>query len=234
MKKSDLFEKVESYNKFASHSDRAEFLKKLASLSDSDKAGIDSAMKDLATLAPSTGKETHDLLQKFYYGEKTDMTELAAALNKAANIVGANADNINQAQRINDLAVKLRPSKEVSVEGKPSFVQQPVNFAPISKDIQQILSDVSVTNGLGLPLAIDGKLGTNTRAAINAIKNKFMGGKGTDQEVFEKAKELLAKPADKNMPVSLDPEFEAKPVAGPNKSSSLLSLVSSFEKLAKK
>lgn len=63
-----------------------------------------------------------------------------------------------------------------------------VNFPKIDKDKQRALSKILTVKGLGLPLEIDGVLGTETKKAIDLVRDKLELYAFNDDEVLTWAK----------------------------------------------
>ena len=69
---------------------------------------------------------------------------------------------------------------ETVIEGDPS--------KKINPAYQNMLSYLFVNEMV--PLSPDGDLGAQTRKAMDMFKTKYMGGTGTDQQIFAKLKEV--------------------------------------------
>lgn len=213
MSKADtLLKKAAFYEKMALYSDRKTFLQALAQtktlpLSADIKQGIEGAVMDLSSTAPNS-QPLQSLLMSFYEGRKTDLNQLADALVQASNAIPGN--NTTQVQRILNTVQKVRelsasqnaPSQDPGQGEAPIMFGKPTTdviraLPPIPRDVQEMLSGIVTAERIGVPLApikgkspFDGKIGKDTRTAMNAFKKHFMQGQGSDQQVIQKVKEV--------------------------------------------
>jgi hypothetical protein len=60
-------------------------------------------------------------------------------------------------------------------------------FAPIDPKAQAALSKIVSIEGIGIPIAVDGKLGPETRGALKAFKRKFNYANMSDKDALQAA-----------------------------------------------
>jgi hypothetical protein len=187
MSKADtLLKKATFFERMAIYSDRKTFLQALAQgltpPSDDIRQGIESAMRDLAATKRETSQALQNRLMDFYSGQNTDMKQLADALRETANTIPGNLTT--QVQRILDLANKVdqKQQQQLSGDSSPenSVMQMPADsikaLRPIDPEKQSALGKFVTIHGLVFvdPQKMhDGKLGPETRKALNAFKTWY-------------------------------------------------------------
>ena len=212
MSKSDtLLKKATFFERMALYSDRKVFLKSLAQSGASDEwpaakslpadiaQGVNSVMKDLAATKPDSSVPLQNRLQSFYLGTNTDMGQLAQALSEAANTIPG--DHTTQVQNALALADKVRQMSAQPQQQPEEAAGEPMTmpaahitcFRPIDKKDQEAVFRFVTLNGLGVPGQVDGKLGKETRTALEAIKDYFakanpQNKRMSDQEAIQAAK----------------------------------------------
>jgi len=207
-KNKKLLQNIDIFYKLAVYSDRSAFLKALAgavTLSENIRQRINSVIKDLSFLKPNESRNLQVKLMNFVdmgtqdkAFDEASLNELYQAVVDASNTIPGN--NTVQVERALELAQMIRQLQTPQTsEPSDSVMKMPaeqiVGYKPIPKSVQSHLSELNTAKGFGLPLAlVDGKIGPDTRAAINSFKNRIgkdpkepldpMDPRASDQEVF--------------------------------------------------
>jgi len=186
MKKTDdLVKKVAFFEKLAVYGNRSTFLKALgqaAGLTPDQKQRLDSVMRDLAVFPG--GQKVITQLQPFFDGTSTDTVQLHQLLLDASRLIPLT--NAPQAHKALELANMFGPTAQAPAPTDETMMMpdDKIRALPtISQDQQEALSRVVTVRGIGLPLKIDGKLGKETRKALDAFK-KYLTEKSTDKKSY--------------------------------------------------
>lgn len=195
-----ILKKAALYEVLATHGDRRSFLRAIAqeaSLSNNIKERINSVLKDLAATKPDSSVNLQNRLMGFMMGSKSDPAELAQLVEEAANTIpGDHTTQVANAHELLNMVRQLGNKPEAApTESVMMMPEDKITaYAPISKSVQEHLSSLVATRGWGIPLKIDGKLGKETRQAINNFKREMkMSPNATDQEVFALVEKEYAK-----------------------------------------
>lgn len=176
-----LVKKAEAFYKLAVYSDRKTFLQSL-----SQDNTLQTLFNQAAKLINDNGGNISDLSAMFNH----DPAQLANVIEESAAKIPMSLGNPNIKLQINNIVTKIRSlsnptTTDVPVANKPKQTTNAPNYPQIDTEVQEMLSKYVSENGLGIPLnKIDGKLGPDTRAAINALKKSLNHPEMSDQEAF--------------------------------------------------
>lgn len=203
----DLLNKASLFERLALYSDRQSFLQALAQTSTltatfgpAVREQLESVTKDLGALNiqdPSIVGPISNALGGF---SSLDKNGLISALEAAAAKFPQTPDHASQLQNLQNLISTLKgsgPQSEPADETMYMPADKIKGFAPIDTEQQEALSRFITMQRLGIPLhRIDGKLGPETRAAIEAAR-KYLTEKSpnkqklNDKQVLETIKFIV-------------------------------------------
>ena len=198
MTKADtLLKKAVFFEKMALYSDRKSFLTALAQSAPNNFNAIEPLFLEAFRLIGEAGGDNSALQSAWQF--KQNPSALAAAIDQATSKITSvqNADAVSKLRAISNQIKNLSGNKpttmtlpETVIEGTPPAMTLPetviTGFPPIPKDVQKMLSDISVSEGFGSPLNIDGEIGRETRRALNGFKTKFnIPSNYSNKDVFE-------------------------------------------------
>ena len=194
MKKySSLVKKIEVFEKLATFGSRRAYLQSLADDKEAAKALVNQ-VRAIANKAEISDESILNGLGNVSLFGKTDPASLRGAAQSASSLMlkisplaypeAAKDQNtlMGIAARLNAMAKaqedEAEPKPEVMDFGvggnmvvtKPDVIK---GYPPIDKADQEAVFDFVVAERIGLPGAVDGKLGKETRQALEAIKNYF-------------------------------------------------------------
>lgn len=188
-KNNKLLRDVEVFHRLAVYGNRSSFLKSIAQtvpLNENLKQRIESVLNDI----PDSNRKAQTHLMDFLSRSDVDLKELYDAVVNASNAVPG--DQPVKLQKALDLAKTIREMMK-SPETTTPTKESPMVFSPdkitgyrsIPKQIQEKLSDLVIRMGWGMPLQIDGRIGPETRKAIETFKLKNNLGNVSDSELFK-------------------------------------------------
>lgn len=210
MKKFDsLVKKVELFEKLAKHGDRSSFLKSFAQGAPApDAKALVNQIKAIMNRAKVNDENLNNMMGNVSMFGKSDPDSLSQAAQAAKKLMTmisplAYPDAAKDQNALRDIASKLvslapadHSEHDISTHdnvGGGLVNKTPHGFTPINEKVQQAISKAVVSEGVGLPLDIDGNLGTETRKAITRFKKYVMKNEqASDQEAFQKALELYS------------------------------------------
>jgi hypothetical protein len=217
MKKySSLVKKIELFEKLAKHGSRRSFLQSLAQ----DAAAAKDLVNQVRAIMGRANVSDEDIqngLGNVSLFGKTDPTSLRQAAKAASSLMLkisplAYADGAKDQNALMGIAAKLNAmakAQEDSADQKDTEVMdftpggnmgagktdKITGYPPIDKAVQSAIERITVIEGAGLPIRIDGQIGPETRSAINRFKKYVMKNeKASDKEAFSKALELVQQP----------------------------------------
>jgi hypothetical protein len=94
----------------------------------------------------------------------------------------------NLPQEQNNVSREQELQENMNQPGVKMPMDRVIGYPTIPQDAQAALFRINTIDGLGLPGKIDGKLGPETRRAINVFKKKFNVQQLSDAEVLQFAK----------------------------------------------
>ncbi len=216
MKKLDaLLKKVEVFEKLAVYGDRAEFLKRIAQEAVDPKVmSIIQQMDSIVRGAGITDEAITAPLGNATLFKKVDLDAIGNAVRKAMSDPNMTTiTNANKVKQLMDLMSQLRiahrtPTEaEQAMQGAPTyeFKADPIKdrivaYPPIDKDQQEALGRVVMIKGLTFvdPKKMsDGKLGPETRKALDAFK-KYLTEKAPGKTVSDKDALAIAELIEQN------------------------------------
>ena len=189
MKKLDsILKKAAFFEKLAVYGNRKSFLRSLAQaggLSEDIKAKLNNLLKDLSKAVPSSTLLQTELTG-FLTGNKTDMAELSLLVEQAALAFPRQPQYAMQSENALKLSSMLN---QVMVMPADKIT----GYLPIPKLVQEHLSEIVSTNGWGIPVTADGRIGKETRKAIDQFKNERRIPMNTpDSKVFEEIEKFYS------------------------------------------
>jgi hypothetical protein len=212
MKRVDsLVKKVELFEKLAKHGDRGSFLRSLAQESPlmgrAHAKSLVDQIKAIMNKANIRDESLIDAMGNVSLFGKTDDNSLSQAASAARKLMtmisplayeGAAKDQ----NALKDIAAKLDSMtidnghhENVGENAGHKAVESLTTHTPIDTNVQRAIGKITVTEGVGLPIEVDGDLGPETRAAIKRFKKYIMKNEAaTDKEAFQKALELIKDP----------------------------------------
>ena len=174
-----LFKKIEVFEKLAVYGDRSSFLRAIAQ--EANTGGLSAQQKTLLyqaqRLLQGAGAESAAIGNALLplSGKPADMNAVVRDINNAlmTGKLSPLSDEYKQLQALKgQIQASAAPPKDPG-EGEPPMMMPAdriTGYAPIARDQQEALSRYVTIKGLGLPLQIDGRLGPETRNAMNAAK----------------------------------------------------------------
>jgi hypothetical protein len=191
-KYNSLFKKIEVFEKLAVYGNRSNFLKAIA------QETVDPKVKAIAaqmeSLLKGAGVTDESILAPFgnvtLFGHPPDMAAISAAVSKA--MTDPNMSTITNANALAQLTRLQQQLRIAATPADPGAGEAPMmmptdritGYAPIDKQKQRAVFQFVLDEGLDpdkkiLPTGqidekdIDGKLGKQTRGALEAVKNYF-------------------------------------------------------------
>ncbi len=201
-----LFKKIELFEKLAVYSDRGAFLKALAQAADPKVVSIIKQMEDLMNAAGVPKETSAPLGSVTLFHNAPDINAISQAASKALTQMSGlgNADKANQLIRLQQqLRIAATPVDPGANEPPMVFTPDPQKdtvraYPPIDPEEQSALGRLVMIKGLTFvdPKKMsDGKLGPETRRALDAFKKylteKKPGSKVSDQDALAMAKMMV-------------------------------------------
>jgi hypothetical protein len=215
MKKySSLVKKIELFEKLAKHGSRRAFLHSIAS--DDAKALVNQVRAIMGKADISDEGILNGLGNVSLFG-KTDPASLRQAAKAASALMLkisplAYADGAKDQNTLMGIASRLNAMAKAQEDASDQEGAQEMNFMPggnmgatkqdqiigypsIDPKVQEAIEKIVVIEGQGLPMKIDGKIGPETRGAINRFKKYILRDeKMSDKDAFSKALEMVQQP----------------------------------------
>lgn len=211
MKKySSLVKKIELFEKLAKHGSRRAFLHSIAS--DDAKALVAQVRAIMGKANISDETILNGLGNVSLFG-KTDPTSLRQAAQAASSLMLkisplAYADGAKDQNTLMGIAARLNAMAKAQEDGEPEVMDfgvggnmgtkkedRVVGYPPIDTKVQEAIERIVVIEGQGLPMKIDGRIGPETRGAINRFKKYILKDeKMSDKDAFAKALEMVQQP----------------------------------------
>ena len=175
-----LLEKANTYEKLALFGNRKNFLTaiaQMAGLTAPLKQQINAVLNNLAATNPNT-RDIQGRLMDALNNPNPDLGQVAQALRDAANAFpGDRAAYRQQADGAAQQVSQLMGSQEAQPE---QVMQMPADritgYPPIPADVQEKLSEMLSVRGDYIPFKADGRLGPQTRKALEIYQQKYNQG----------------------------------------------------------
>lgn len=177
-----MLQKANAYEKMALFGSRKNFLTALAQeagvgLNGTQKQQLEGIGNNLSVVSNPTARTLANKLLDYLRNPSPDLTQLAGDLRQAANLFPGN--NTTAVQNALDLAQSLQGSAVQPGEGE-QVMRMPADritgFAPIPTDVQEKLSEMLAVRGDYIPFKADGKLGPETKKALDIYQAKYNNG----------------------------------------------------------
>lgn len=214
-KNKKLLQNVDVFYKLAMYGDRSSFLKSLAQPFLPDYK-FPEAQQDVSALVDPLFKRAYAivresggnpaLLQQAWQNMGKDVSTRLAQLISAVQTASTSGDmvrltNVQAVAELRSIAAKLKAISNMGKTEQPLDVGSGPTGKPAAKkpvlidtEIQRKLSELNTALGFGLPLKVDGELGKETEAALDAFKTRIgrdpskpqdpMSPNATQSEVF--------------------------------------------------
>lgn len=186
-----LVKKIEMFERLAVYGDRSAFLQSLA-----QEFGVNPKVKSvveqmLSVMHKITDETITSPLRNIYFG-KVDIQAITDACGKAMldpTLLPNEKLKLQELSRQLTVAAQKSPEDtktEKNFEQTSNKIMQ--SFPSIPMDVQEKLNEIAKNRMAGLfpgGIAVDGKLGPETRKALNALRAELNFGGKNDEELFQ-------------------------------------------------
>lgn len=181
-----LLQKANTYEKMALFGSRKNYLSAMAQaagaqLSSTEKQQLEGVMNNLSANRPNATDLVNRLMSHLN-SPTVDLNTLSGDLGQAANAIpGDKSTEVQQALNLKGtIDQKLQSQQPASQEGEGGTIQMPADkitgYAPVPKDVQEKLSEMMSIRGDYIPFKVDGKLGPETKKALDIYQQKYNRG----------------------------------------------------------